>query len=439
MENGTETEKRLQGVVLKGELAQSGLPAAFQEKLQKMFAGSCPSAATLQAAIRLEKEALDSFTSSGSAQGAGMSRVSVGIESTDRLQAAFDGMLGVRVDNSLKDVHAFTSLRAAYVQMTGDVDINGVLTPAQLRHMQAAYGDTTFAYALGNTLYRRLTQDYREFPDYGVSRLVGNNIRNAVDFRPLQSIRVGYYGDLPTLNTDTDDYPDLGEVSDEKIEYALAEKGGIITINRKTIINDDLRLIQRIISRLPRAGRRTVARTVWTPLITNAVYKGDGKAIFHTDHGNLGSAAYAIASAEAAKAAMFNQLEPNSNERIGLSPVTVAYPSELNGLVTNVNNFNPQAVAVENGNSMYGYFKPEGLFKNPFMTDASDWMMFVDPNECEIIELAYLNGQQEPVMMVADNPSTGQMFVKGSIQYKIMHDHAAEVVDPRGAFKSIVA
>ena len=67
-------------------------------------------------------------------------------------------------------------------------------------------------YALGNTLYRRLTQDYRGFTDYGVSRLVGNNIRNATDFRPLESVRIGYYGDLPTIDSDTDDYPDLGEV-----------------------------------------------------------------------------------------------------------------------------------------------------------------------------------------------------------------------------------
>jgi hypothetical protein len=223
------------------------------------------------------------------------------------------------------------------------------------------------------------------------------------------------------------------------VEYALKEKGGIITINRKMILNDDLRTIQKIISRLPRAARRTVARTVWTPFLTNANYKGDNKAIFHTDHGNLGSAAYAIASAEAAKTALFKQTEPSSGERLGLRPTMVSFPSELRALVTNVNNFNPQAVAVENGNSMYGFFQPEGLFENPFMTDATDWMMFADPNECEIVELAYLNGQQEPLMLVADNPANGQMFVGGRIQYKISHDHNAEVVDYRGGYAGIVA
>lgn len=440
---GADTLQQMQMLAcsmnLRETLAGSKLPEPVQNKLRASFSGKLFTDETLQAAIKLEKETLDQLTASGAVSGAGDVRIHLGRESSDKLQAAFDGMLGVQVADDLKTVPQFTSLRAAYVEMTGDHDINGVLNPQQMRRMQAAYGDTTFAYALGNTLYRRLTQDYREFGDYGVSRLVGNNIRNASDFRPLQSIRVGYTGDLPTLNTDNQDYPDLGEVGDEKIEYALLETGGVITINRKMIINDDLRLVQKIISRLPRGARRGVARRVWTPFLTNAVYQGDGKAIFHVDHGNLGSAAYAIASAQAAKTAMFNQAEPGSGERIGLSPVTVAFPSELDGIVTNVNSFNPQAVAVENGNSMFNFFKPEGLFKNPFMTDANDWMMFADPNECEIVELAYLNGQQEPVMLVADNPANGQMFVGGRIQYKIMHDHNAEVVDYRGAYKGIVA
>lgn len=427
------------GMTLNSTLAASKLPDAVQDKLRASFTGIVFDEKSLQAAVKAEKECLDSLTASGAVQGAGDVRVTVGREGQDKLQAAFDGMLGVTVAEDLKKVPFFTSLRAAYVEMTGDVDINGTLNPQQQRRMQAAYGDTSFSYALGNTLYRRMTQDYREFNDYGVSRLVGPNIRNATDFRSLESIRVGYYGDIPVLDSDAGDYPDLGEVSDERVEYALKERGGIITINRRMIINDDLRAVQKIISRLPRAARRTVARTVWTPFITNATYKGDTKAIFHADHNNLGSTAYGIASALAGRTAMFQQTEANSGERLGLRAMCVCFPSELFGIVKNVNDFNPQAVTVDNGNSMYGFFKPENLHENPLFTDATDWYMFADPNECEIVELAYLNGQQEPLMLVADNPANGQMFVGGRIQYKIMHDHNAEVVDYRGAYKAVVA
>ena len=427
------------GMTLDRELLNSKLPETAQKTIREQFEGKVFEPASLQASIKSTKELIDNITASGTVTGTGDTRVTVGRESVDRLQAAFDGMLGVPLADTMRDVPIFTSLRAAYVEMTGDIDITGVLNPQQLRRMQAAYGDTTFAYVLGNTLYRRLTNDYREWTDYGVSRLVGGNIRNARDFRTLENVRIGYYGDLPDVDTDTEDYPDLGEVSDEKVEYALQEKGGIITINRRTIINDDVRVVQRIVSRLPRAARRTLGKRVWNPFITNGTYKGDNKAIFHADHGNLGSTAYSITTAEAARTALFKQTEPGSLEVLGLRPVTVSFPSDLRSLVTNVNNFNPQAVAVENGNSMYGYFQPAGLFENPFQTDANDWMMFADPNEVEIVELAFLNGQQEPQMLVADNPTNGQMFVGGRIQYRITHDYECEVVDYRGAYKAVVA
>lgn len=424
--------------LLQSELNVCQLPPAIKTKLQKQFAGKDFQMTELQAAINLEKETLDQLTASGAVHGLGSMRASVGIESIDRYQAALDGLFRVPTPGNKGYIAPFTGLRAAYVELTGDADVTGVLQPEQLRRMQAAYSDATFASVLGNTLYRKVVNDYREISDYGVSRLVGNNIRNARDFRTLESVRIGYYGDLPTIDTDNEDYPDLGEVSDEKIEYALLEKGGIITINRRTIINDDVRLIDRIVSRLPRAARRTVARKVWAPFLTNANYKGDNKAIFHIDHGNLGSATYSIAAAEAARTALFKQTELDSGEVLGLRPTTVSFPSDLRGLVTNVNNFNPQAVTVENGNSMFQYFKPEGLLENPFMADANDWMMFADPFEVEIVELAFLNGQQEPQMLVANNPAVGQMFVGGRIQYRISHDFNSEVVDFRGAFKSVV-
>lgn len=423
------------GMRLDSELTASLLPAAAQTNIRKQFAGKLFELAALQAAIKDTKEMVDQLTASGGVRGAGDLRV--GYESCDKLQAAMDKMFRVAVAADL-NIAGFTSLRAAYVEMTGDTDVTGVITPENSRRLQAAYGDTTFAYALGSALYRRVAQDYRETSDYGVSRIVGNNIRNARDFRKLETMLIGYYGDLPTLDTDTDDYPDLGEVGDEMVEYALMEKGGIITIKRKTIINDDLRLIDKIVSRLGRGARRGLARSVWTPFLTNAVYKGDGKAIFHIDHGNLGTAAYAIASALAAKTAMAQQTEAGSGERLTLRPVTVSHPSELFGIVSNVNKFNPQAVAVENGNAMFGFFKEEGLHENPFMTDATDWMMFADPNEIEIVELAFLNGQQEPQMFIANNPTGGQMFVNGGIQYKIQHDYNSDVIDFRGAYKSVV-
>jgi hypothetical protein len=365
--------------------------------------------------------------------------VKVTRDSTEKIQAACDKMFGIQVAPEFSDIPMFSSLRAAYVEMTGDVDVRGYLEPGQNQRLQAAFGTATFSYVLGNTLYRRMVQDYKEISDYGVSRLVGPNIRNARDFRTMESVRIGYYGDLPDVATEVENYPDLAELSDEKIEYAINQKGGLITITRKMIIDDDMRAVQKIISRLPRAARRTLANRCWGKFINNDDYLGDDVAVFHADHGNLGAAAYAIATALAAKTAFAQQTEPDSGERLMLRPVTVAFPSELFGIVTTINTWKPSTDDPTADNPMYGYFKPEGLLENPFMTDANDWMMFADPNECEILELAFLNGQQEPEMFVADQPTNGQMFVADRIQYKIRHEYECEIADYRGAYKAVVA
>jgi len=425
------------GMELDRTLKESLLPESAAKELRKMFAGKIFKAEDLTAAIKGMKEMVDQLTGSGQVSGGG---VRVVRDSTEKLQAGFDQLFQVRVSDAMKDIPAFTSLRAAYVEITGDTDVRGFYENGQSpARLQAAYGTATFSYALGNTLYRRLIQDYREQNDFGVSRIVGPNIRNARDFRTMESVNIGYYGDLPDVATETDDFPDLGVVGDERIDYALNQKGGIITITRKMIINDDMRVVERILSRLPRAARRTLAKRCWAKFISNANYKGDSKAVFHADHGNLGSAAYSITSALAAKTAMGKQGEPESGERIQLRPVTVVYPTELYGIVKNVNEFQPQAVSVDNGNSMFGFFRPEGMIECPFMTDATDWMMFADPAECEILELAFLNGQQEPEMFVADQPGVGQMFVADKIQYKIRHEYECEIVDYRGAYKAVVA
>ncbi|HRR40144.1 MAG TPA: hypothetical protein P5244_02810 [Syntrophales bacterium] len=425
------------GLMLDRELNGSKLPEVAQAKLRKRFTGQVFEAEILQAAIKEEKEMIDSLLGSGGVTGAGEIRVTR--DSAEKLQAACDKLFGVKVADQFSDVPSLRSLRAAYVEITGDTEVRGYLDPGQNQRLQAAYGSATFAYVLGNTLYRRMVADYREIADYGVSRLVGSNIRNAKDFRPMESVRIGYYGDLPTVNTQVEPYPDLGELSDEKVDYALSQKGGVITITRVMIINDDMRAVTKIISRLPRAARRTLAKRCWNKFIANGTYKGDSKAIFHADHGNLGSTAYGIASALEAKTAMAQQTEPGSGERLMLRPVTVAFPTELFGIVKMVNEFQPTSDDPADGNPMFGFFKPEGLVECPFMTDASDWMMFADPNEAEILELAFLNGQQEPEMFVADQPTNGQMFSNDRVQYKIRHEYECEAPDYRGSYKAVVA
>ncbi len=436
---GADTLRQMQllasRALVRETLTGSGLPEPVQAKLRTQYDGQIVEEATLQAAVKAEKEMVDQLNASGAVRGIGEARVVR--ESSDKLQAAMDGLLQVAALPGMSDVRPFTSLRAAYTELTGDTEVRGYAEPGQ--RLQAAFDSSTFSYVLGNALYRRMINDYRETTDFGLSRII-SNVRNAKDFRPLQAIRIQYFGDLPDVTPETDDYTDLGTVTDEKVEYSLNQKGGIITITRKMIINDDITAVNRIISRLPRAARRTKAKRAWGKFINNDTYKGDSTAIFTAGHNNLGAAAYSITTSVAARSAIAKQTEPGSGERLYLRPVTLAIPTDLWDTCVQVNQTRGVPGSQNLGNSMFQYFgiNNENIIEVPFMTDVNDWLMFADPKDVEMLEVAYLNGQQEPEMFVADNPQIGQFFVADKLQYKIRDEYEFEVMDYRGAYKAVV-
>jgi hypothetical protein len=285
-----------------------------------------------------------------------------------------------------------------------------------------------------------MARDYQEAPDFGMSLLISNE-RNAKDFRAMEAIKVSYFGDLPLVaNVKADGWPDLGVLSDEEVSYALEQQGGIVTIDRVMIINDDIGVVQKIMSRIPRAARITRARKLWKLFLDNATYGGDGKAIFHVDHNNLGSTAYAVAELQVIRTAMRKQTEPGSGNRIYLSnkSETVAIPTDLWGTATGINK-QPPTLAVPN--PMFEYFGAgnERIFENPFQTDVTDYMVFANPKEVDIAEIAYLNGVKEPEMFVANNPTAGQTFYNDQNQFKIRQEDAVTALDYRGVYKEVVA
>ncbi len=436
------------GITLREELTASGLPEDSRERLKKQFEGKIFESEALRAAIKDKKEEVDKLTGDGRVTGAG--GVRIGTEEPDRIQAAMDKLFGVKVDDKFKDVVAFSSLRAAYAKMTGDPEVRGVPNRDGIRfgeafmdfmRLPAAYSSSSFTYALGNTMYRRLTQDYKAV-DYSENILISYK-RNARDFRTMESIRIGYFGDLADITPETVDYPEITMVTDEEIAYAINQKGGILTVTRKVIINDDLRTVQALVSRVGRAAKRTYAQRGWNKIINNSTYDGDSVALFDAAHGNLGAVALTadatgITTLKNRLVAMFNQTEKDSSKKLGLEALNLWVPRELLEIAKQLNSSWPGA-GVSNPHAARFGLNHERIIVNKLTTDATDWGLAGDPNEVELLEVAFLNGQEEPELFVADNPLTGQMFVADKIQYKIRHEYEWEIGDYRGFDKSVVA
>lgn len=438
------------GITLNAELTDSKLPEEGQVRIREQYEGKPFETEALRASIKKEKEYIDKLTGSGMVTGSGQI-IRVGSGEPERIQAAMDKLFGVTgIDDKLKDVEAFKSIRAAYTQITGDAEVRG--TPNRdgimlgetfmaFMRLPAAYASNTFSYVLGNTLYRRMIQDYRA-PGFGEDALISYK-RNAKDFRTMESVRIGYFGDLPDVSPENENYQELNNVTDEEIAYAINTKGGLITFSRKYIINDDMRSVQVLISRIGRTGKRTYAQRGWNKIIDNATYDGDAKALFHSDHGNLGAVALSadatgVTTLANRLIAMFNQSELDSGKTLGLEAKWLWCHRNYLETAKTLNSPWPGAATPNPHAGRFGA-NHERIIPLKLTSDANDWGLIADPMDVELMEVAFLNGQEEPELFLANNPLVGQMFLSDDIVYKIRHEYEWEIGDYRGFDKSVVA
>ena len=372
------------------------------------------------------------------------------LEESEKLQAALDKLLGVEVDDKFKGVPAFRSLRGAYTALTGDSEFRGFPSQAGLKlgeafmemmRLPAAYSTNSFSFVLGNSMYRRLIKEYKSV-SYMEEALI-SYYRNAENFKPLEIIQVGYLGDVPDVTPETVDYQELTLPTDVEATYAINQKGWILTVTRRVILNDDLKTVVQLVAKMGRAHRRTHARRAWAKIIDNAGFKGDSTALFHEDHGNLGAVALTndatgVGTLTARLQAMYAQKEMDSGEGLALEPKYLWVPRTLLEIAKGLNSWWP---LVSGGNPHAGRFggSHERIICNPLFTDEKDWGLIGDGGEVELLEAAYLNGRREPEFFVADNPATGQLFVADKIQYKSRHEYEFEIADFRGFDKSVVA
>lgn len=426
-------------ILLRALLQESGLPAQTQTRLRERFEGSTASEQQLQAAIDSEREYLASINPArvaglgGAREGAG---VQVGAERLDRLQAGFDRAFGLEpADPALKTIKPL-GFRALYNEITlgGDPDVRGTLQESAVgRMLQENFTNATLPRVVANTLYRRLARDYAEV-DYGERRII-SMIGSAADFKNQETIRTGYFGDIPAVNPETADYAEIAPYGEEAATYAVGQRGAMVTITRRHILNDDVGHVARVVGRLGRAARRTFAKFVWDFVRNNGnIY--DGTPWFTAAHGNLLAVALDAAGLTAARNALFNQTEPSSGERLGLNPYLLVVPIELEAAARTLNSQG----TLNNDNPHRGRFGANGenIIVNPLFTDPNDYVVFANPADVDTIEVKFLNGQEEPELFIADMPTVGQMFTGDKLQYKVRHEYGGAVTDFRGAVKSVV-
>jgi hypothetical protein len=91
-------------------------------------------------------------------------------------------------------------------------------------------------------------------------------------------------------------------------------------------------------------------------------------------------------------------------------------------------------------NSVRGLFgeKNERIAIISFLSDTNDWGIIRPVEDVGCIEMSYLNGREEPEIIVDDSLSEAA-FKGDAWLYKVRHEYQGALVEYRSAYKSVVS
>ncbi len=145
---------------------------------------------------------------------------------------------------------------------------------------------------------------------------------------------------------------------------------------------------------------------------------------------------------------MMNQAEDGSNEPLNLRPefLLVASENRANAKVLIDSEKRPvQATAgsatgsTESINPNYKAVEPIIVPAGYLRSDTNNWFLIANKSDVEHIVIGFLDGRENPEVLIQDTQTVGQVFTNDQIRYKIRHEYSGVIVDYRGFYGGIVA
>ena len=315
---------------------------------------------------------------------------------------------------------ARASLQRAGVSVSG-------MTSMEVVAAAFTQGTSDFPVLLENAMHKTLQASY------ATAALTWNRFcatGSVSDFRANNRYRTGSFGSLDAVN-ELGEFVNKSIPDGEKASITAGTKGNIINLSRTAIINDDLGAFVGLSNMLGRAAARTVEVDVYALLASNSgagPTMGDGKTLFHADHKNITTgAALSMAAIDADRVAMASQLDVSGNDYLDLRPAVLLVPIGLGGTARSINDaqYDPDtANKLQKPNIVNGLFRD--IVDTPRMTGTRRYL-FADPSEAPVLEVAFLDGNQNPYLELQNG------FDVDGARYKVRLDYGVGAIDYRGA------
>lgn len=308
------------------------------------------------------------------------------------------------------------------------VNTRGMDREQMARRVLAVQTTSDFPVLLENVLHRVLVGAYN-LQQFTWTRFCATGTLS--DYRPHSRYHLSSFSDLKPVN-EAGEYENgvLGDGEAETIKGA--RKGRILQITPEVLVNDDLGAFVRITTALGQAAGRTIEKDVYDVLKQNGglgpVMK-DGNTLFHAEHGNITAGApVSVDSFDAMRQLMALQMDPGGNDYLDISLSRFLGTVAMHGRATLVNNseYDPDVTGkFQVNNTSRATFSD--IITSPRLGTGKGWYGFADPNVEPVIEVAFLNGVQTPVLEQETN------FRTDGLSWKVVHKYGVGAVGWRGA------
>lgn len=299
------------------------------------------------------------------------------------------------------------------------------IVTAALTHRAAYTGD--FPLLLAATAGKSLRTAFQEAPS---TYQLWCKISSGADFKEMSRVQLS---EAP----DVDQIPELGKykygsLGESAETFQISKFGKLFSISREAIVNDDLDASLRIPLAFARAAKRKINTSVYDILTANAAM-ADGTALFHADHSNLGGTAGAPSETtlSAGRLAMRKQTGLKG-ATLNISPRFAIVPAALETTLDKL--LNSIADLADNKNA--GVSNPFHKKLDPVVesyldkTSATEWYLSADPAECDTVEVAFLDGQDEPYL------ETREGWRVDGVEFKVRIEFGVKAIDWRGLHKN---
>ncbi|MDA8217178.1 MAG: Mu-like prophage major head subunit gpT family protein [Dehalococcoidales bacterium] len=431
-----EARSALAASLLDARLAAAQLPAPALEAVRKRFAGTIPTPTAIDEEITRTRDLLGAVASTGVVRGMGSARAQVGRTPLDNITLALERLFGLPLPDSARDVPRLSGIREAYLQLTGDVNFTGRYDWE--RSVVREANETTLAAMdsiVGNVMNKRLVADYQAQPKWWAPLVTVVDVK---DMKLQTRVLLNDFSALATV-AENGAYANVAW-GDGAETYTPVKKGNIVYVTLETILNDDTHAFTRLPKKLAAAATVTINEVIsalWTANAGLGSVMADTRNVFDLNHQSNTGVAALDATNLAAAIVVVTKMTNSASKRIGARPGYLLVPPDLAFTAATLLNSTLLPGSPNNDvNALQGIVKPIVV---PNWTDVNNWYLHPDPREIEAMEVGFLNGRQEPELLVQDSPTSGSVFTNDAISWKVRWIFGAGWLDYRGCYGSIVA